>query len=219
MDEWMNPFIKNKTGKQTSKNSFPSPTFGSCSYLSFPSRVIFFSGFHPSNFYEGLVSFSKSSQIQDDPSEIPDLYALYLSDQNHHHQSTSFTFQKPRLHPDSSFSLGPNFKIQSKPFHCYLLKEPPLHSSPFVPVCHHSIPPVFKLEDWNLLTLSVLHAAVWGIFSKCNCDHIAHLLKLFSSFQRLLGQCAESSPRALEQSDTGISPSLQLPRHPLSGAF
>lgn len=38
----MNPFIKNKAGKPTSKNSFPSPTFGSCSYHSSPSRVIFF---------------------------------------------------------------------------------------------------------------------------------------------------------------------------------
>lgn len=144
-----------------------------------------------------------------------DLYALYLSDRNHHHQS-SFKSQKHRLHPDASFSLGPNFKIWSKPFHCHLLKVLPLHSSPFVPVFHHSILPVFKLEDWNLLTLSVFHAVVQGIVAKCNCDRITRLLKTlqwlsmaFRTVGRILTMGTEEIwPRHISQPRAALPSSL-----------
>lgn len=75
-----------------------------------PPQELFFSlaFIHPV-LMDGLIHISEVSQIQYDPSEIHDLHAVYLSDWNHHRQS-SVTTEKARLHPDASFSLSPHFK-------------------------------------------------------------------------------------------------------------
>lgn len=50
--------------------------------------IVLLPGFHPSSFDEGLLPISKVSQIQYNPSEIRDLYTLYLRDWNHRRQSS-----------------------------------------------------------------------------------------------------------------------------------
>lgn len=89
--------------------------------------------------------------------------------------NSSFTDQQPGLHPDTSFSFSPHFKIFPEPFQSHLLQIPQLYSLPFVSVSYHSILSVFQIKG-----LKSIHSPRCGQrFSKFKCDYITLLLTTF----------------------------------------
>lgn len=157
MNEWRH---NNKTGQQTFKNSFPSLSFGSCVYHRSLSGIVFFPGFHPSNFYQSLVHISKVPQIQYDANETHACYPVYLSDWNNHYTLVSQTsnlgstliYLSPSV-PISKYCRSPFKVTSSKDLNSIHF---PLSQYPSTPFCQF-----FKLKDWSLF---ILHAGGRGVF-------------------------------------------------------